>query len=141
MTFVKGVSGNPKGKAKGTRDWRSKLRTKIEDAAPTLIADLLEQAKSDPRVMMYLFNKVIPDAAHRDEPVKTALSLTGSPADQADQVGIALAAGKITRDDAKAILDSLATATTIRASSELSTRIEHLEKIIATLAPDATHGT
>jgi len=133
MTFKPGQSGNPKGSAKGRKDWRTALRGKLEAAAPAIIDDLIARATEDLRIALFIANKVLPDATHKASPITTPLGLKGTPAEQADQVTGALAGGKISLDESHALMTALGGAAAIRTNSELTQRLESLERTLAEL--------
>ena len=133
MTFQKGVSGNPKGKPNGTKHWRTKVREQLETAAPDIIADLIARAPKNLKVALFITDKVLPPASNRAVPILPAIILTGSPGDKADQVADALAGGKLTIEEAGAMLDALATAANIRQASDTATRLTAVEKLLADL--------
>lgn len=140
MTFQKGVSGNPKGKPKGTKHWRTKVREQLETAAPEIIADLISRAPKNLKVALFITDKVLPPASNRAVPILPALSLTGTPGDKADQIADALAGGRITIEESAAMLSALATAAAIRQASDTATRLAAVEKMLADLT-GATNAT
>lgn len=129
--FQKGQSGNPRGRPKGSKDWRAQVRAKLEGVAPELVDDLLRHAGKNLRVKLFLADKILPPA--RSAPIGVDLKLTGSPADRADAVVDALASGRLTLEEAKALLDALGAAQAIREANAIAERLEALERQLAAL--------
>nr|WP_269145367.1 DUF5681 domain-containing protein [Azospirillum brasilense] len=129
--FSQGQSGNPKGRPKGSKDWRAEMRTMIEAKAPEIVEDLLRRAvvQKNLKVQLALLDKVVPPA--KSMPISTSLKLAGGPGEQADAIVAALAAGRLTLDDAKALLDAIKAAMEIRDAAALADRVAELERKIA----------
>ena len=129
--FPKGVSGNPKGKPKGAKNWRTKVREQLETSAPIIIQDLISRAPKNLKIALFLVDKSLPAASHRALPIASPIVLTGTPADRADQITQALAAGVLSLDESAALLGALSTASTIRSNEELADRLDRVEKLLA----------
>ena len=64
MPFIKGVSGNPAGRPKGSTDRFSKYRRMVEKRMPDVIATVLEMAlDGDLQAARLLLNRVWPEGA------------------------------------------------------------------------------
>ena len=139
--FLPGQSGNPKGKPKGAVSRQTRARVELESIQATLRSELDKNAADILNAMIYravktrnvpagmaLLSRLLPPSA----PI-IPVSMEGTPAEQADQIVSALAAGRVTADDAKVLLDALATAANIRNSSDTATRLAAVEKMLAEL--------
>jgi len=61
MPFEKGVSGNPRGRPKGTGDKRTELRSLLDPHAPDLVEKVVEKALSgDMAAMRLCLDRCIP---------------------------------------------------------------------------------
>ena len=140
MVWKKGESGNPNGKPKGIlgkktmarielESMQTMLRSSLDKDAKDILAAMIDSAKTGNVVAgRALLDRLLPPSA----PV-VPFTLTGSPAEQADQITAELAAGRMVASDAKALMDAIASAANIRSNSELSTRLEAMEKTLMAL--------
>lgn len=131
--FAKGQSGNPRGRPRGNQDIQNRLRAELEKQGPELLGALLDKALRlrNIHAQKFLLERLCPPA--KSAPIRTDLKLSGSPAERADAVVDALAAGQLTLDDAKALLDAIGAAQAIREASTLVQRLEQLERQLAAL--------
>lgn len=128
--WTKGVSGNPSGKPKGTKDWRSKLRKQIEDAAPDLVGRLIAEAEGgDVSAAKLLLDKVLPSLKPQSLPVNIDIPV-GDEAASILAVFSAMAKGKVSPEDGNELVRALATLSKVRETSEIIQRIEQLEKLL-----------
>jgi hypothetical protein len=126
MGWAKGESGNPRGRAKGSTTWQSKMRAQIVDMVPGIVGALRAQAAAgDTAAARLLLERALPPLRAVDLPV--ALPLGADLATAAEAVQGALGAGAITPDQGQALAGILASLARIRETTELTRRIEALE--------------
>ncbi|WP_042288715.1 DUF5681 domain-containing protein [Paraburkholderia mimosarum] len=127
MAFKKGVSGNPAGRKRGTPDKRTALRELLQPHAEKLVKKAVDLALAgDTTALRICIDRCIPAMKAKDEPVELP-ALTGSLAEQGDAVMRALAGGRITPDQANAVMQVLAAQARIVEADELEKRIAALE--------------
>lgn len=75
MPFEKGVSGNPRGRPKGTGDKRTELRSLLDPHAPDLVEKVVEKALSgDMAAMRLCLDRCIPTYKSIDSHSKDLLA-------------------------------------------------------------------
>ena len=125
--FKKGQSGNPAGKAKGTRDKRTALRELLQPHAVDLVAKAVELAKAgDTTALRICIDRCIPVIKAKDAPVDLP-DLTGSLVEQGEAVMRAMARGRITPDEANAVMQVISAQARIIEVDELEKRLAVLE--------------
>lgn len=125
--FKKGQSGNPAGKPKGARDKRTALRELLQPHAADLVAKAVELAKAgDTTALRICIDRCIPAIKAKDAPVDLP-ELTGSLAEQGQAVMRAMAAGRITPDEANAVMQVISAQARIIEVDELEKRLADLE--------------
>ena len=124
--FVKGQSGNPKGRKPGVSDWRTKYREFLEYAAPEIIQSIIAAAiRGDSTAQRICMERLVPPLKATDSPITVPLS--GRLGDQGRAVLESIAEGEITPGEAESIFRSLTAQARITELSELEKRIETLE--------------
>ncbi|CAJ3303158.1 Uncharacterised protein [Burkholderia pseudomallei] len=125
--FKKGQSGNPAGKPRGTRDKRTALRELLLPHAADLVAKAVELAKGgDTTALRICIDRCIPAIKAKDAPVDLP-DLTGSLAEQGEAVMRAMARGRITPDEANAVMQVISAQARIIEVDELEKRLAVLE--------------
>ncbi len=123
-----GVSGNPKGRPKGTGKV-SQLRTSLEKNLPQVIAALVKKAKGgDIAAIRLIIDRVIPPIKAIDMPAP--LILGDSPMEGCRQVFAAVERGKITPGQALQLAQGLATMARVEELQELKDRLTALEATV-----------
>ena len=123
--FVKGKSGNPGGRPKGSVNHR-KIREAILNEAPKIVNVMIEQAKSgDTTAARVLLDRVIAPMKAGDTFVN--LPLTGKLSEDARGVLFAIGSSSITPGQGQSILQSIASITRIIEIDDLINRVEKLE--------------
>lgn len=135
MKYTKGKSGNPAGKPRGAKDKRTALRALLEPHAAKLVkkaVDLALKGKGDVSALRICLDRIMAPVKSRDLPIQMA-TLTGSLAEQAQQVTSALTRGELTPDEAVAVMQTLNSQARILEIDDLDKRLKALE------ARDAKH--
>ena len=124
--WVKGRSGNPKGRKPGSGDWRTRYRTAFEAAGPEIIQSIIISAiDGDSTAQRICLERLVPPLKATDSPI--TIPLLGGLGDQGRAVLQSIADGEITPGEAESIFRSLTAQARITELSELEKRIETLE--------------
>ncbi len=127
--FVKGQSGNPKGRPKGLISHR-RLREAILEEIPEIIDSMIRLAKSgDTTAAKILLDRVI--APMRSGDTFVNMPLEGSLTQDARNVLQAIGSSQITAGQGQALLGGIASLARIVEIDELLERVEKLEAINA----------
>jgi hypothetical protein len=125
MTFIKGQSGNPKGKPKDKTP-ATQFRKTIVQHMPEIITMLVEQAKAgDVAAAKVLLERVCPTLKPMATPVN--IQIAGTLAQQGDEIIRATMTGSIPPDIGAQLITALAAQAKIIEIDELTQRIEILE--------------
>lgn len=123
--FAVGVSGNPKGRKKGTTAAHL-LRKSIADDMPEIILKLVEQAKNgDTAAAKILLDRCCP--ALKPQALAINLPVNGSLAEQGGEIIRATLSGNIPPDIGAQLITALAAQSKIIEIEELTQRIIALE--------------
>ncbi len=127
MAFVKGVSGNPAGKPRGTINKTTKLRRSLEKDLPSILTAMVEQAKQgDTTAAKLLLDRVLP--ALRPVDPATPIQLGETLTESGQAIVSALSAGQLGANQAAQLLTAIGTLAKIHEVDELTRRVEQLEK-------------
>ncbi|TAM02187.1 MAG: hypothetical protein EPN70_17560 [Paraburkholderia sp.] len=127
MGFKKGVSGNPAGRKRGTPDKRTALRELLQPHAEGLVKKAVELALAgDTTALRICIDRCIPAIKAKDQPISLK-GLNGTPAQMGKTVLQAMAAGKITPDEAAAVMQVVTAQLRVIEVDDLVKRIEALE--------------
>ncbi len=110
MAFVKGKSGNAKGRPKGIIDKRTEYRKLFQSKAPELIEKAIEMAlEGDSASMRLCMERIAPAIKAQDLPITLPdLDTPESLPSKGDIILKALGSGQLTPGEASTILTSLA---------------------------------
>ena len=124
--FQVGVSGNAKGRKKGTTAAHL-LRKSIADDMPEIILKLVEQAKNgDTAAAKILLDRCCP--ALKPQAMNITLPINGTLADQGNEIIKATLSGHIPPDVGAQLITALANQGKLIELQELTERIEILEE-------------
>ena len=127
--WIKGQSGNPKGRNPGISDWRTKYREALETAAPEIINSIISAAlQGDSTAQRICMERLIPPLKATDSSV--TLPLSGGLGEQGRVVLQSIADGELTPSEAESVFRSLSAQAKITEISELEKRIEALETAV-----------
>ena len=118
-----------RGKTHSTAD----LRAMIEAPAKFLVRVVVDAAVSgDADAARFLLDRIVP--VSRSPALAEPVALTGSPAEKADQVAALFEAGKLTIEEAEALLSTIEGAQRVRHGGELVDRLAQLERQLTALS-------
>lgn len=128
MAWKKGQSGNPSGRKPGLTA-RGKFRQQVEKAVPKIVEQVLQAALAgDIQAIKLILDRCIPPLKPTADAVKLNLP-AGDLAAQGEAVIQATAAGILTPDQAKHIMDCLALHGRLIETGELLKRLAALEAL------------
>jgi hypothetical protein len=130
MTFVKGSSGNPKGRRPGTRLRITMLAEKMmQTDMPDVVQAMVAAARGgDVQAAKLILDRVVP--LRRGSPVAITLPAVNAPADLVAALGAiseAVARGELTPDEGQAVAAILEGQRRAIETVELEQRITRLE--------------
>lgn len=126
--WVKGQSGNPSGRPKGILDRRTKVTQALLGDAPAIARVVVEAAlDGDLQAASLVLSRCAPALRPETYPVQFPFDASAPIAEQIEQVLQAMAAGAVSPDVAKQIIDAIGTLSSARAVEELEARIITLE--------------
>ena len=124
-----GPSPNPAGRPPGLPDKRLLATQSMLDEMRGIVAVLIGKAlEGDTNAASIVLAKTLPSIKAQAEKVQFAFDATAPVSDQVAQVLDAIAAGAVAPDVGRLIIDSIKSLSDIRATEELSARIEALEE-------------
>lgn len=128
MTFIKGQSGNPKGRPRGIIDKRQRMQKALGEGADALIAVIKARAlDGDMQAAGLVLSRLVPTMKADGALIQFEFDATLPIAKQAEQVLAAIADGKLSAESGKAIIDAIHQLGDIRATEELEARLVALE--------------
>lgn len=124
MKFQPGSSGNPRGRARGSRNKATLLREQLDRRGKSLLVKLIALAESgDVDALKFLIGRLLPPA--KEFPIQ--LEAVGSLLDRGESVLRATLDGRITPEQCASLLASLKAQADLAAHTDLENRIAKLE--------------
>lgn len=126
--WVKGQSGNPKGRPPGRPDARTKITRALLDDGLEIARVVTEAAKEgDLQAASLVLSRIAPALRPEAQPVQFDFDPTASTVQQVEAVLAAVAKGAVPVDLGKQLIDSIKALADVRAFEELLPRIITLE--------------
>ena len=125
--FKPGQSGNPRGRAKGSKDRWTEFRELLEPHAEDLVTKAVELAKEgDTTALRLCLDRLIPPIKPRELSVQLD-GFTGSLTEQGQGILETMARGELTPTEATSLLQALVAQGKIIETDELVKRVAALE--------------
>lgn len=129
MQYKPGISGNPNGRPKGSRDRRTIFRELVEDHKEALVKKSIELALAgNEQMLRLLLDRLLP-AKPKEEALHIQTSLEGSLTEQGQKIFSLITEGEITVTEGASLLQALLTQVKLTETDELINRIKNLEDI------------
>lgn len=94
--FKPGVSGNPKGRTKGSKDWRSQHKAFLQEELPHLLKTVIEQAKSgDMQAMKLVLDRILPALKPEPRDIQNFALPDGTVKDQVSAIAGGIIDGRV----------------------------------------------
>lgn len=127
MTFIKGQSGNPRGRPKGIIDKRQRMQKALGEGADALLAVIKEKAlEGDMQAAGLLLSRLVPTLKAEGERVQFEFDASASPAKQLEQIQQAIADAQLTVEQGKQLVEMIRTTAEIRAIEGSGDEIQKL---------------
>jgi hypothetical protein len=128
MSYKKGQSGNTRGRAAGIPDKRAQLRELLVPHAQALIDETEELAKcGDTTALRLRLERLLPPVCAKHEPVELG-QVTGNLTDQGQAIVDASLTGKITPNQASALMQALMAQVRAVDADEFASRLDAIEQ-------------
>ena len=123
-----GVSGNPAGRPKGSKDKKTLVAQEFEKEGSAVAAVVIEKAKGgDMTACNLVLQRISPPLKTRSEKIRFELDSKAPLTDQARQVLAAMAMGEIDPDTAQVVSNCISSFAGLRQVDELDERFRALE--------------
>jgi hypothetical protein len=128
--FKPGISGNPRGKPKGSKDKRTELRELLTPRAEELVNKVIEKAlEGDMTALRICLDRLIAPIRAKDATI-TIDGLEGTLTEQGRTIIQTMGEGKLSPSDATSMLQALVSQSRITEVDDLVKRITVLENNI-----------
>lgn len=127
--FAKGQSGNPAGRAKGSKNKKTLVALALDAASEDVTKAVIASAKGgDMQAARLVLERIQPPMRPQAEKVHFDLNPEAPLTAQAQQVLVAVAAGEVDPDTGKLLIECLSALAGLKQTDELAQRIAELEK-------------
>ncbi|MBD9613580.1 hypothetical protein IB245_18945 [Pseudomonas sp. PDM02] len=124
-----GMSGNPKGRPRGSQNKRTLLGENFEKQGAEVMGVVIEAAKAgDMTAAGLVLARLAPPLRAQSPTVQFDLDRSLTLTEQAGQVIAAVAVGQLSPDAGKMLLDSLAAYANMKSVDELADKLEQIER-------------
>lgn len=139
MTFKKGQSGNPAGKAAGTLNKKTRVSLALDAAAEDVTNAVITAAKGgDMQAARLVLERVKPPLRPKDEPAELELDEHAPLSNQARSILAAVKQGQLTPDQGKQLMDLVSQAAQVITGEEA---LAQLAQLRAEVAEMQKHGS
>lgn len=129
-SWNQGQSGNPKGRPRGIKDKRTALRALLEPYSGPLVQKTVALAlEGDTTALRLCLERLIPPVKSKDEPV-TLEDVGSTLTEQGQGVLRSMLAGRITPDEAGALMQAISAQARVVQVEELNERVDALERTL-----------
>ncbi len=126
--FMPGVSGNPAGRPKGSKDKKTLVAQEFEKEGSAVAAVVIEKAKGgDMTAANIVLQRISPPLKTRAEKVQFSLDANAPLTEQGRQILMAVAEAQIDPETGRLLIDCLSTFAGLRQVDELDERLRALE--------------
>lgn len=126
--FPKGVSGNPKGRPKGSLSKSDKVARALNEEGLEVVRVVLDAAKGGDMVACgHVLNRIAPNLRSKSQTVEFDFDPELPIGKQVEQVLSAVAAGQVPPDVGQTIVAMITNLASVRATEDLEARIIQLE--------------
>ena len=126
--FMPGVSGNPAGRPKGSKDKKTLVAQEFEKEGSAVAAVVIEKAKGgDMTAANIVLQRISPPLKSRGERVQFSLDAQAPLTEQGRQILMAVAEAQIDPDTGKLLIECLCSFAGLMQVDELSERLAALE--------------
>lgn len=126
--WVKGQSGNPKGRPPGRPDARTKITRALMDEGLEIARVVTDAAKDgDLQAASIVLARIAPSLRPEAQPVQFEFDPTASTVEQVEAILAAVASGAVPVDLGKQLIESVKALADVRAVQELEARLAALE--------------
>lgn len=125
--WVKGVSGNPKGRPPGVTPMARMLKQMQEEGSEVVAAQIAKAKEGDTGAAQLILSRILPALRAQSQSVQFTFDPELPVAKQVEQVLAAVAAGEVPPDVGQQIISAIGTLANVRAAEELEQRVIQLE--------------
>lgn len=119
MPFIKGQSGNPSGRKKGSKNKKTLVLQELEEGGAALAASIKASAlNGDSSAMSLWLSRLAPPVRSRGEHVQFDFDPSATPAKNIESVLIAIASGDLTLEAGSMIINSIEKLAGVRLATE-----------------------
>lgn len=125
--WVKGVSGNPKGRPPGLTPQAMLTKRMLEEGEAVLDAVLAKAKEGDPASSSLVLSRILPTLRSQSLPVQFTFDPEAPITKQIEQVLAAVAAGAVAPDVGQQIISAIGTLSQARLTEELAAEVAALK--------------